>query len=116
MCILVVSLVFAAASHLMADEWMCNSNIIKTGDRSYDVLRKCGEPAHVNRWEELRGRREPGSFQLEPEKRIQIGPLFVQELVIIEEWEYNPGPNKFIRYLRFENGRLVSITTGDYGY
>ncbi|MBW1954196.1 MAG: DUF2845 domain-containing protein [Deltaproteobacteria bacterium] len=29
---------------------------------------------------------------------------------------YNLGPNRFIRILRFENGRLVDITTGDRGY
>ena len=34
----------------------------------------------------------------------------------IEEWEYNLGTGQFIRYLRFENGRLIRITTGDYGY
>jgi hypothetical protein len=43
-------------------------------------------------------------------------PLFVKELVTIEEWEYNLGSNRFIRYLRFENGRLTRITEGDYGY
>ena len=115
-CILTISLLLIAASHVMADELMCGSNIINIGDRSNDVLRKCGEPAYIETREEVRTRRDSGSFQFEPEKRIQIGPLFVQELVTIEEWEYNLGPTRFIRYLRFENGRLVSITTGDYGY
>jgi hypothetical protein len=41
---------------------------------------------------------------------------FAKELVTVEEWEYNLGPTKFIRYLRFENGRLIRITDGDYGY
>jgi len=36
--------------------------------------------------------------------------------VTVEEWEYNLGPGRFIRYLTFENGRLIKITTGDYGY
>jgi len=39
-----------------------------------------------------------------------------KELITIEEWEYNFGATQFIRYLRFENGRLREITTGDYGY
>jgi len=44
------------------------------------------------------------------------GFLFAKELVTVEEWEYNLGPGSFIRYLTFENGRLIKITTGDYGY
>lgn len=38
-----------------------------------------------------------------------------QQLVTVEEWEYNLGSNGFVRYLRFENGRLIRITEGDYG-
>jgi hypothetical protein len=55
---------------------------------------------------------------LGPNNRIQIysAPFLVDELVTIEEWEYNLGPTKFIRYLTFENGWLVSIALGDYGY
>jgi len=41
---------------------------------------------------------------------------FVKELVTVEEWEYNLGPTRFIRYLQFENGRLIRIIDGDYGY
>ncbi len=115
--LLVLTILLIMFSQAVADDdFMCGSYIITIGDRSYDVLRRCGKPSNVESWEEVRSRREPGFFQLEPEKKIQLGPRLVQELVTIEEWEYNPGPNRFIRYLRFENGRLMRITTGDYGY
>jgi hypothetical protein len=39
-----------------------------------------------------------------------------KEKVKIEEWTYNPGPTEFIRYLRFENGILTNISTGDKGF
>jgi len=115
-CILVVALLFMASSDIMASEFVCGSSIITVGDRRYDVLRKCGDPSHVESWEEVRIRRDVGSWMLEPEKRFYLGPLFVNELVTIEEWEYNLGPTRFIRYLRFENGRLTRVTAGDYGY
>ena len=115
-CILVVALLFVASSDIMASELVCGSSIITVGDRRYDVLRKCGDPSHVESWEEVRIRRDVGSWMLEPEKRFYLGPLFVNELVTIEEWEYNLGPTRFIRYLRFENGRLTRVTAGDYGY
>ena len=114
--ILVVVLLSVVSSDIMASEFVCGSSIITVGDRRYDVLRKCGDPSHVESWEEVRIRRDVGSWMLEPVKRFYLGPLFVNELVTIEEWEYNLGPNRFVRYLRFENGRLTRVTAGDYGY
>lgn len=38
-----------------------------------------------------------------------------KEKVKIDEWTYNRGPAEFIRYLRFENGILTNIATGDKG-
>jgi hypothetical protein len=91
----------------------CGSEIVSTGDRNYDVLRKCGEPAHTEVWAEERIRRDFGYLFEENQHRV---PLFVRELVMTEEWEYNFGPQRFLRYLRFENGRLTKISLGDYGY
>lgn len=50
------------------------------------------------------------------EKDLYREPLFVEEFVEIEEWTYNLGSTRFIRYLIFENGVLVDIITGDYGF
>ena len=96
----------------------CGSYIVSVGERSYDVLEKCGSPASVESWQEVRVRGDIGfgSWVPEPGRKFYIGSLFVNELVTIEEWEYNLGPNRFIRYLTFENNRLTSVTTGDYGY
>jgi len=91
----------------------CGSMIVSTGDRNYDVLRKCGEPAHTEVWAEERIRRDFGYLFEENPHRL---PSFIRELVTIEEWEYNFGPQRFLRYLRFENGRLTKISLGDYGY
>jgi hypothetical protein len=100
----------------MASDFRCGSEIVTIRDYRYDVLRKCGEPSHVEVWEEVRIKRDFGSGLLETEMGLNRWPLFVKELVTVEEWEYNLGSNRFIRYLRFENGRLIRITVGDYGY
>jgi hypothetical protein len=114
--ILGVTLLFFTASVVMADSFSCGSRIVSIGDRKQDVLRKCGDPSHVEYRGEVRTMRDVGPRL----QGIQIGlsrrPLFVEELVTIEEWEYNLGSTRFIRYLQFENGRLTSITEGDYGY
>jgi hypothetical protein len=43
-------------------------------------------------------------------------PFLVKEQVKIEEWTYNLGTTRFVRYLRFENGILTEIRTGDKGF
>ena len=115
-CILVLSLLLIVGSEVMASDLRCGSKIITVGNYKYDVLRRCGEPAHVETWEEVRFKRDFGSGLFGEEKILHLRPLLVEELVTIEEWEYNLGPNTFIRYLRFENGRLTRINDGDYGY
>ena len=115
--ILVVSLWLTAPSNMiMASDFSCGSKMISLGDYQYDVLNKCGEPSHVEVWERVRIRRDSVPRLLETDMGGDLGLLLVKELIKVEEWEYNLGPTRFIRYLRFENGRLVRITEGDYGY
>ncbi len=115
-CLLMVMLLLAAASVVMASDFSCGSKIVTIRDRKYDVLAKCGEPSYVEVWEEARIKRDIGFRLSETETGSDRWPLFIRELVKVEEWEYNFGSGRFIRYLRFENGRLVRITEGDYGY
>ena len=103
------------SSNVKASEFSCGSYIIKTGDRKFDVLRKCGEPVYARVWQEERIARDLGRA-LPPSEDGRRNPLFLREYVTIEEWEYNFGPSTFIRYLRFENDILTRITIGDYGF
>jgi hypothetical protein len=114
-CMMMAILLLTAASGLMASDFSCDSKIITIGDYRYDVLRKCGEPSHVEVWEEVRIRRDFSPGLLETEIGFYRLPLFLTGPVTVEEWVYNLGPNRFIRYLRFENSRLIRITEGDYG-
>ncbi len=98
-----------------SSDWSCRGKIISIGDRKSDVLRNCGQPANVELRQEERIKRDLGSA-LAPPEETRRPPLFLRELVTIEEWEYNSGPMEFIRYLTFEKGILVRINTGDYGY
>ncbi|MDD1749127.1 MAG: DUF2845 domain-containing protein [Methanothrix sp.] len=114
--LLALIFLLVAASYAMASDFICGSKIVTVRDRKYDVLRKCGEPSYVEAWEEVRVKRDFGSGLLDGETGLHRMPLIVKELVTVEEWEYNQGATRFIRYLRFENGRLIRITDGDYGY
>jgi hypothetical protein len=114
--IFVVSLLLAATSNVMASDFRCGSKMISIGDHQYDVLNKCGEPSHIDAWDKVRIKRDFWPGPLGAEMGWNQWQPFVKELVTVEEWEYNLGPTRFIRYLRFENGRLIRITDGDYGY
>jgi hypothetical protein len=96
----------------------CGTWVISRGDTKYEVLAKCGEPDFVELWESVRIRRDYSRGRLYEDDfgRHYEQPFYTREYTVIEEWTYNFGPRKFIRYLRFENGILRRIITGDYGY
>jgi len=116
-CILLAMLLFVPFGDLVASDLRCGSKLISIGDYKYDVLRKCGDPVNVETWEEMRIRRDLIlSTPISPNQEILLRSPLAKEYVTIEEWQYNLGRNQFMRYLRFENGKLTKIVTGDYGY
>ncbi len=76
---------------------------LEKGDRQPEVVARCGPPSFVEDYEEEHikklDRRGFSSFN-----------------VRISEWTYDFGPDRFVRILKFENGRLVGLEEGDYGY
>jgi len=81
----------------------CGGRLVSVGDYSHEVLVRCGEPVHVERWELLR--QTEGFFSFRSWEQVRV-----------EEWLYNLGSNRFMRVLRFENGRLVSERTAGKGF
>lgn len=81
----------------------CDEKKLSIGDTRVDVLIKCGDPTFKYSWKE------------EIIKRID--PLTEQKFTLVtDEWTYNPGPHRFLRILRFNNGKLIHVKYGDYGY
>ena len=88
----------------------CGRSLVVEGDSQYQVYRRCGEPdLKENRvvYRELRWR---GSGYDQPglETR-QTQP------VLIEQWTYDFGSNRFVEVVTFEDGRVISIQPGGYG-
>lgn len=102
--LLLVVLGLAAAGNLFA--FRCGSELVEKGDRKIEVLKKCGEPASVDEWEEIR-----------PVPAFRHGlPTGGLEKIKVEEWTYNFGPQRFLQIYRFENGEVVEMEFGDYGF
>ena len=103
----------------------CGVRLISVGDYKDRVLSECGEPDHVEVWEEERVygfRDHPRYYGVYDDyeyvhPNAGSGRLYrVRKLVIVEEWTYNHGPTRFLNHLRLENGIVRSIVSGDYGY
>ncbi len=69
---------------------LCQHDAFRIGDRTFDVLTRCGEPAY---------------------RDLRQGRTAVTEV-----WTYDFGPHAFVRFLEFQGGILVRIRTGSYGY
>lgn len=99
-----------------ADSMSCRNRIASTGDTLYRVRAICGEPDQATRRVEFRTIRRRGPCFVHGGKRVCKPDIEHTVEVVIDEWLYDFGRNQFIRYLTFEQGRLIRIDTGSYGH
>jgi hypothetical protein len=93
----------------------CGTELISIGDDKWEVRQLCGEPDHVNVWQEERIFRDFSSYRSDIEPDRNREPFLVKQQVVVERWTYNRGSHRLVRHLLFENGRLVEIATGEHG-
>ena len=125
--IIIISAVIwvAPLPSVTASSLRCGARLITVGDVMHRVLAECGEPDHVQIWQEeqVYGFQHPPGYYgiyedfeyLNPQSRLG-SPYRIRKLVVVEVWTYNHGPARFLDHLRFENGIVRSISSGDYGY
>ncbi|HEY6909928.1 MAG TPA: DUF2845 domain-containing protein [Myxococcales bacterium] len=76
----------------------CDGGLIELGDGPTTVQARCGEPTARDR-------------------RVEAGPTArPNDVVTVDEWTYDRGPQSFILVLRFENGKLARVEEQDYGH
>lgn len=110
----------------------CDYLALREGDRAFDLLARCGEPASrdvavvtrrvaVLAREAVPGRREPGEAP-GPERRRERGPggaAIVEEAadtVTVEVWAYDFGPQVLVRLVELEDGVVTRVDTAGHGY
>ncbi|WP_374091329.1 DUF2845 domain-containing protein [Pseudomonas sp. TH10] len=86
-----LALLIFAGQAWAADTLRCGSQLISVGDRTAEVLQKCGEPVARDSLGYKRSANRREEFQ-------------------VEEWTYGPS-NGMYQYLRFEGNRLREITS-----
>ena len=124
-CILSIILSVFPLNDARAASLRCGVRLISVGDFKDRVLAECGEPDHVEVWEEERiygFRHHPSYYGIYD--NYEYGnpddgygePYRIKKLVVVEEWTYNHGPGRFMDHLRLENGIVRRIVSGEYGY
>ncbi len=123
--ILSIILPILTLTHAHATSLRCGVRLITIGDFKDRVLAECGEPDHIEVWQEERVygfHNHPGYYGIYDNYEYmhpdyEYGkPYRIKKLVIVEEWTYNHGPGRFMDHLRLENGIVRRIISGDYGY
>jgi hypothetical protein len=95
----------------------CGTQLIVKGNSQAKVLKYCGEPVTKSfRYGLRRGtypKRGKDGAWIENERNYDY---YGRTEVLIEDWIYNLGPNKFMRMIQFTNGIVEEIETLEYGY
>ncbi len=86
----------------------CGADVVAVGDRKFDLLQRCGEPA----LKESRTK-ERAMKAWDPRRRTLRE---VRVTVEVEEWTYNFGPHRFYYIVHMEDGRVFKIESGGRGY
>ena len=103
----------AAVAHTDESSFRCPTDrSIKLGDPLFEAKGICGDPTHVVQ------RNEREKVGLKARHISGTGRDFIEERMInleVEEWYYDLGSKRRSRILRFENGRLATISFGKFG-
>lgn len=102
-----------------ADSMRCGDNLASSGDTTYEVRASCGEPDAADHHVEYRTIRQriPIPCTKDANGRERCESVIEQTIeVVVDDWTYDFGKNRFIQHLRFEQGRLLSVVSGGYGH
>jgi len=83
-----------------AHAMVCDGGMVGMGSSRAEVREACGEPACIRRPREI--------FVYKSGRYVP--------LAMDEEWIYNPGPERFLRFFRFYQGKVVDQRPGDFGW
>ena len=108
--LLLIAVLLAISWDAGAQAMECGNKLITQGDSIAKVATLCGNPTQVDHTSIVRST----SSTFVNGQWVQSGGAQIE--IPVEVWLYNLGPDKLMRQIRFEDGRVVKIETLDYGY
>ena len=99
-----------------ANSLRCDNRLVQEGDSQYEVKSLCGQPHDVQQRTEAR--RVQRAVQRPCAHGSGSCVVVVDHYVevVVDEWVYDFGPQRFLQHLTFEGGLLVAIRSGSYGH
>jgi hypothetical protein len=88
--------------------------LVSTGDHMIEVRKKCGDPDFVTQRTEKRKVKVTVRHRINRHEEEDVTEEREIE-VLVDEWTYDLGAERFIRLVAFENAHVVGIGTGGYG-
>ena len=85
------------ASSCLANGLRCGKRVVSLGAHQFEVRAACGEP----------------------DITVVLNSAYTIEYSFLpyeEEWQYNFGPSRLMRFVRFRNKRLSGVETGSRGF
>jgi hypothetical protein len=113
-----IGAILLSAPAARADGLSCNGRIVSLGDTLYQVRSVCGEPDDAQHRIETRTVRHRVRVACARDQNPsgQCDTTVERSTdVVVDDWTYDFGRQRFIRFLTFIDGRLASVHTGDYG-
>jgi len=91
----------------------CGNRLVTQGDHMLEVRKKCGDPDFISQRTERR-KIKARTRHVSNGQIVDVGEEETVE-ILLEEWTYDLGPHRLVRFVDFENARVCRITTGEYG-
>jgi len=100
-----------------ADNLRCGDQLASNGASLYEVKTICGDPDMATQRVEQRTVYTRVSGPCVVVQGRTVCGSAVQQIVevVVDEWTYDFGNNRFIYFVRFESGRLTQVSHGGYG-
>jgi len=99
-CAVLVTTALLGAGVPWARADYCNGGLVTKGSTKEEGREACGEPACIRRPQEI---------------FVYKAGMYVP-LAMDREWIYNPGPGRFVRFIRFYQGKVVDQRPGGFGW
>ena len=110
------SLLAVAGGRADASTLRCKNGIVSYGDSFHEVATACGNPDWRQQYVEYQTVQQRVPTVCGASNRQKVCYVLVEQTVplSIDEWTYDFGRNRFVELVRFEQGRLVAVSTLGY--
>ena len=98
----------APSAFASTQTFRCKNDLVSVGDSKASVLQKCGEPVVKDSF--CKPVEAATTTSGSPKNATVVSVNACQP---VDDWTYNPGRGQFMTSLKFESGKLTSITYGE---